>query len=192
MKKSGWVAGLVLGVVAILVAWPAQVSAAYFIHAASVDSLARATDSLRIADSLDNARYLASRVVENYLVKSVMPGTCINVSGNAVVLALPDSAQIEDMKHRKGEENFYMMADDANWYFTQARAFANGQGVRVVESPERYIRFGTNSSALLFDKHAKASPGWLVILFRPDGMPKIINAVDIQTEYPKYFADKDK
>ena len=126
----------------------------------------------------------------SYLVDSAPDRDCQVINEKAVVFVFPDSIQIETMKKEEGDTNFYVAADDANWYWSEAHEFLTKKTVKVIEAEKRYLKFEAASGPIFFDTKAGISEGWIVILFRRDSLPQIIKSVDIEQEYEKYFGNE--
>lgn len=125
-----------------------------------------------------------------YLVPAIPDTDFLTVNENAVIFVYPDSMQIEIMKKEVGDTNFYIGADDANFYFSESYDFLKTKPIKVIVAHNRYIKFETSSKHIFFDTKAKISRGWLVILFRKDALPKMAWASGLEIEYNKYFLEK--
>ena len=147
---------------------------------------------LNYPDSIKNGgdgwSYERSFILENYLIASLPDTNFLVIDKNAAIFIEPDSSEVEQMKREVGEENFYIGSDDNGYYYYLARKFSEKQNLPVINPSNRYLKFiGINNAVFCFDTKAKAARGWTTILFRPDSLPKIINPVDIESEYKLYF-----
>lgn len=125
--------------------------------------------------------------LENFLVSSLPSSDYLTINDNAAIFIFPDSLQIMGMRERYSEEDFYTIADDNSYYISQARSYCEKKKIKIVDHTNRYIKFVTKTKEIYFDTKAKASLGFMAILFKTDGLPKIINAINIATEYNHYF-----
>src|SRR4051812_22106768 len=100
MKKRIWIMSCFLFMLAMLAIYPLRGSVVRSVNMSTADSLTRisSVDSMQIFDSLANKKYEASLSISNYFVKAVAPKDYVNIRDNAVILVMPDSAQIADMK----------------------------------------------------------------------------------------------
>ncbi len=101
------------------------------------------------------------------------------VTKSAVLLLGPDEEEIEGIKKKQGEDNFYTIADDANYYSAEiyeAIPAAIYTSYRIIDFPkENYI----------FDKN-KSEDKWLVIDYKAGSQPKIYSLVD----YYRHITEK--
>jgi len=126
--------------------------------------------------------------LENYLVSSIPSNDFITVSHKIGIFISPDSVQIEQLKKENGEEDFYTVADDNNYFEYEAAEFLKEKKFKIVHPTNRYIKFISNKKEFYFDTKAKAARGWTAIIFSPEkGAPKIINPIDIDLEYQEYY-----
>lgn len=101
------------------------------------------------------------------------------VTKSAILLLGPDEEEIEGIKKKQGEDNFYTIADDANYYSAEiyeAIPAAIYTSYRIIDFPkENYI----------FDKN-KSEDKWLVIDYKEGSQPKIYSLVD----YYRHITEK--
>lgn len=144
-----------------------------------------------VVDSTDDEenwkKYEQSLVLANYTLASIPSGDVLVIDSSAAVFVSPDSLQIERMHAEMGDD-FYTVADDNLYYEYEAAEFLKRKDVQVLYPKERYLKFVTfNGNPINFDTKAEAGRGWTALLFRPDSLPRIINPVDIETEFEAYF-----
>lgn len=123
----------------------------------------------------------------HYLVPALPDKDCQVIKEDVVIFVSPDSDQIEAMKREMGDTAFYIVADDVMWYQSEANEFLKTKSAKVIVPDERYLRFETTGAPLFFDTRAKASAGWLIILFKKGSVPRLVHSVGIKDEYEKYF-----
>ncbi|MDN3692210.1 hypothetical protein QWZ06_08010 [Chryseobacterium tructae] len=88
-----------------------------------------------------------------------------------ILLLSPDEKEIEEIKKKQGEDNFYTIADDANYYSAEIYEAAP----KVVYSHHKIIHFPKEND--VFDKN-KSENKWLIIDYKIGAKPKIYTLVD--------------
>ena len=94
-------------------------------------------------------------------------------------------ARIEKMKKAaKNEDDFYVEADDVNYYLYQAGEFMKRHGQKAILVPATYtdILF-PNGEIIQADTIAFGS----MILYKPGKNPQVVSSVDIAEAYKSYF-----
>lgn len=131
-----------------------------------------------IADDKSEREYEATYVLANYLVNNAPANDVQVVDSDAAVFVFPDSTQLAGMKKETGDD-FSTIADDASYYFSEDMQLFDSLKVKVVEPGKRYIKFVSKVKTVCFDTRAKASGGWITILFRTDSLPRIVNYAEL-------------
>jgi len=137
--------------------------------------------SVDIAVKRNDSAWEMSFVLKNFLVNNPDPKNTEIVDSDAAIFVYPDSAQIEYMKKEDGDD-FYIGADDWEFYAAKAREAFDSLKVKVVVPQMRYVKFVSKLRSVYFDTRAKASLGWITILFRTDSLPRIISAAEVQAD----------
>ena len=101
-----------------------------------------------------------------------------------VLVVRPDSAQVEQLRRRLGDEAFYITADDASFY--QARAFEVLDSLRVPYEPvvAAKVRFrvgGVMKEYTLRNADPDA-PWWFVLIYDGVSEPKVSTGEDLAKE----------
>ena len=110
----------------------------------------------------------------------------LTIDEESVVIFRPNSAEIDSLKEVKGED-FYTIADDANFYSSQAYELLERRHVKEVVTKERFIQFKkSNGQTIVLDKNRLQS-SWGAILFQPNKDPKEVPLVDLGIEMDEYF-----
>lgn len=94
-------------------------------------------------------------------------------------------ARIEKMKKEaSNEDDFYVVADDVNYYLYQAGEFMKRNGQKAILVPAAYtdILF-PNGEIIQADTIAFGS----MILYKPGKNPQVVSSVDIAEAYKSYF-----
>lgn len=95
-------------------------------------------------------------------------------------------ARIEKMKKEaSNEDDFYVAADDVNYYLYQAGEFMKRHGQKAILVPATYtdILF-PNGEIIQADTIAFGS----MILYKPGKKPQVVSSVDFAEAYKSYFA----
>ncbi|RXM51786.1 MULTISPECIES: hypothetical protein [unclassified Chryseobacterium] len=103
---------------------------------------------------------------------TVITQTCILMLG-------PDEEEIEELKKKQGEDNFYTIADDANYYSAEIFEIVP----KAIYSKHKTIDFPNES--YVFDKK-KSEDKWLIIDYKPGFKPRIYSLVD----YYRHITEK--
>lgn len=95
-------------------------------------------------------------------------------------------ARIEKMKKEaSNEDDFYVAADDVNYYLYQAGEFMKRHGQKAILVPATYTH-------ILFPKgeiiQADTIAFGSMILYKPGKKPQVVSSVDIAEAYKSYFA----
>jgi hypothetical protein len=129
--------------------------------------------------------------LDNYLVYvHIDTNDLQQIDETVALLVYPSDEQIEEMKKEYGEDDFYTVADDANYYQGTAIGMIDSLGVKTVTAKNKFILFqGKNKkSNWTLDIRGKNAPPWNVIFFKMDKKPEIVSTVDLDYEKIKdYF-----
>lgn len=116
--------------------------------------------------------------------KSTANPPSISIQCDSCVLFVhPSAEQIERMKSSyENEEDFYIMADDANYYAATAFEYLDSKGVKVILlDTVRQVLF--NESELCDYRDLS----WDFVLYKKDSSPLIVPAIDLSYEFERYF-----
>lgn len=143
------------------------------------------------SESSDSGAF-ASPDFRKFLVSFAPADDVTIISDKVGIFIGPDSIQIERMISEIGEEDFYTIADDNNYYESEARDFLEKKNIKVVYPKTQYLKFKTaTGKEYTFDTKSKASRGWLTILFNPQKeSPIIVSLAAIDFEFDSYFTDE--
>ena len=136
--------------------------------------------------------YEESFKLENFIVEgNIIENEITTINENCGIIINPDSLQIEAMKGETEEEqeNFYIAADDNNYYQDEASKFLDSLKIKKIYPKTRYLKFTKNNENIFFDTKAKYSRGWMVILYLNNKKPKIVDFVSIEYSYNKYIKE---
>lgn len=153
---------------------------------APVDSLVKSVHAASPKDS-GNAEKEDDTKLENYLVTSNPDKDITTINKTCALIIYPTADQSAKMQKQMGGEDFSTTADDYAFYQSQ---YIDAATKRKIETPDintRYIKFVSNAKTVVLDRCAKVSGGWMVILFRPDSLPRISGGVEADTAFVHYF-----
>ena len=162
-----------------VVVGPTQVTAA-------VDNLIKNTHTAPTNDSIGNTDGDNS-ILDNYVVASAPDKDITSISKTCALIIHPTDKQLEKYKNEMRGEDFSTVADDYAFYQSQYLEVANKRKIETPDIKTRYIKFVGKSKTLLIDRCAKVSNGWMVILFRPDSLPRITENLEAETAFTQYF-----
>lgn len=93
------------------------------------------------------------------------------ITTSAVLLLSPDEKEIEEIKKKQGEDNFYTIADDANYYSAEIYEAAP----KTIYFNHRTIYFPKENYVFSKDKFEDK---WIVIDYKEGSQPKTYSLVD--------------
>jgi hypothetical protein len=131
--------------------------------------------------------------LETYLTDSAIVEDSIQVIDfTCAVLIYPTSAQIDSMIADNGEENFYTIADDNNWYQGMAIQKIDSAKVATFSAELPFLRFEGKDNLWTLDIRKKGLPEWNIIFFNPTKEPKIISGIDLSIEQVREYFEISK
>jgi len=149
------------------------------------------TDSVIVSVEPEDL-YEESFKIENYITKDAPTDDEITlINENCCIFIDPDSAQIAEMKgkSKEDEENFYIVADDYNFYSYEASKFLDSIHLKRIYPQTRYLKFLMTDDSILFDTKSKISRGWITILFNTNKKPKIVSPVNLDLLYDDFIRE---
>jgi len=137
--------------------------------------------------------YDAQFKLDNYLTTdSFDEKTNDLIDFDCAILIYPTSEQIDEMKRNEGEEDFYIGADDSNWYQAMAIEIIDSVGIKKLTASGRYLRLRGQNKTWDLDIRKKNLPAWNLIFFKSTKEPKIISTIDLTVDEAKnYFEIRD-
>lgn len=149
---------------------------------ANVDSIS--TEKVYTAATLDE--YKAMYDLQSYLIDVDSPNM-EEIDFDCAILIFPTEEQIERMKKDYKEEDFYIVADDNNWYQSKAIDIIDSLGVKRITANERYIKLKGEDKIWILDVRRDNLPSWNLIFFKRTKEPQIISPVDLTPEAARDF-----
>jgi len=132
--------------------------------------------------------YAAQFKLENYLVGEQPDVSKVQVIDyNCVVLIYPTHEQVEEMKKTEGEDEFYTIADDANFYQTRAIQLLDSAGIKTAGTQKQFVKFLGSESSWTLDVRKKNLPGWNLIFFNKKKTPQPTAAVNVTYDSIKSY-----
>jgi len=110
------------------------------------------------------------------------------VDNKSAIFYVPDTLQIENIKKKIGEENFYTAADDYVFYDGLAHHFLDSlkMPIRNIIGPKvlKFIKKDKSYSSIRLDT---VQEFWGLYFFDPTKKEVKVDMTDIKNEYAKYF-----
>ncbi|WP_276877571.1 hypothetical protein [Chryseobacterium joostei] len=94
------------------------------------------------------------------------------ITSSTILMLSPDEAEIADIKKKQGEDNFYTIADDANYYSAEINEAAPD---KIIFTDHKTIDFPKEN--YVFDKKESQNK-WLIIDYKAGSKPKIYSLSD--------------
>ncbi len=137
------------------------------------------TDTTQTAE-LDYNSYF---ILENYLMSNEVDNSKLQrINSDCAILVYPTDEQVEEMKEKEGEENFYTGADDSNWYQGQAIHLMDSMGIKQTAASKQFLQFVGEQKTWTIDIRKKNMPAWNLVLFKKTKAPLIIPTVGLTIE----------
>jgi hypothetical protein len=159
------------------------------------DSTTKTVDTISQLPTVDTARfdYDSYFKLESYLTKNKIENEKFEtIDFDCAILVYPTIEQIEEMKKEEGEEDFYIAADDINWYQGQAIDMIDSVGITNTAATGQFIRLKGKQETWDLDIRKKNLPAWNVIFFKTDKEPKIVSTVDLTVDEVRAYFNKNE
>lgn len=132
--------------------------------------------------------YAAQFKLENYLAGEQNDASKVQVIDfDCAVLIYPTHEQVEEMKKTEGEDEFYTIADDANFYQTRAIQLLDSAGIKTAGTQKQFVKFVGGRSSWTLDVRKKNLPGWNLIFFSKKKAPQPTAAVSVTYDSVKNY-----
>ncbi len=158
------------------------------------DNKSGVTDSLKVsADSVkkDEFDYDSQFKLENYIVEDQTDTSKVQVIDFSCALIIdPTADQVDEMKKKEGEENFYVGADDAIFYQAQALDLIDSAVVKKEFVKKQFIKFIGVDKTWTLDIRKKNLPAWNLILFNRKKTPQPEPTISLTFEKVKEYFEK--
>jgi len=138
-----------------------------------------------IIDTSKFGKYQRYLLLDLYLTKTRLDtAEFLLIDSTCAIFINPTSVQIDQMEKEYGEEDFYTIADDNQYYHHLANALLDSLGVETISIGEdKHLRLiGKNNSEWTLDIRQDGAPGWNLIFFNTNKEPKIFSTIDVNEE----------
>ena len=116
----------------------------------------------------------------------------LTIEFDCAVLIYPREEEINEMIKTYGEEDFYTIADDNNWYQAMAIEMLDSVGIKKAAVHGDSLRFRGEDKTWGLDLKNDSLSGWNVILFSRKKGPKKMSTVDLTTSQIRDYFDIKK
>ncbi|WP_155995251.1 DUF5991 domain-containing protein [Tenacibaculum ovolyticum] len=99
-----------------------------------------------------------------------------------------DIQKMNDLKNKYGDEDFYVIADDANFYTAEVNDFLKKKGKKII-----YVKMKPNTILGFNNKYYMSYADiayWDYILFKETKKPKVISPINFESAFKKFFYKK--
>lgn len=100
---------------------------------------------------------------------------------SAIVFLYPTGDEIKKLKKEKGEDDFYTIADDENFYQAKIEEILNTKNYKTVNTDKRFIKFNAD---VVFDKNSNENK-WSVIIFKKGNKLEVTSSVELYQKLNK-------
>lgn len=128
--------------------------------------------------------------IQEYFIKETGAFNNQTISEDCIVLIYPTDQQIAESKEEIGEEDFYIIADDNNFYMSNLIEFMKKINVTTITSNKRILKFIGNSEDYIVNLDKQNAPklaSWNAILFNKNREPIFIDIANFDEEYIVYY-----
>lgn len=130
--------------------------------------------------------------LESYLSNAKVSDSSFEVvEFDCAILVYPTERQIDEMKKETGEDDFYTIADDCQYYQGVAIGIIDSIGIKTITASKQFLRLKGNDKTWDLDIRKKNLPAWNIIFFKTTKEPKIISTIDLTAEQAKRFFEID-
>jgi hypothetical protein len=126
--------------------------------------------------------------LDNYLTKITDGDSVQIVDFDCAILVYPTKEQVDEMIKTEGEDDFYVGADDSNWYQAQAIDTLDYTAIKTITALGQFLRLKGKERVWELDVRKKNLPGWNLIFFKTTKEPQIESTTDLTVAKVKdYF-----
>jgi hypothetical protein len=119
----------------------------------------------------------------NYLVEDLgYSGDFQEIDSTCAVLIYPTNQQVDKMKKEYGEEDFYIVADDGNYYQGTAVGMLDSLKVSSISAEKNVLKFVGKDTLWLVDIRKEGAPEWNIIFFNRKKSPEVVSVADLTYE----------
>ncbi len=100
-----------------------------------------------------------------------------------IISVYPNEKEIEEMKSESGEEDFYIVADDINFYSFEAEEFLKSRSMKSYSTDKRFIQFIMKDKDTVYVDTDKIESKWIMILCDGYDKPYSSSLIDIEMNF---------
>jgi hypothetical protein len=153
----------------------------------SIDDPEDTSSSEKVYTALSLDEYKEMYDIQSYITTKVDDSRTETIDFDCAILIYPTDEQIEEMKRQMAEEDFYVVADDNNWYQGTAIGLIDSLNIKKFTARERYLILKGNNKRRTLDIRKDNSVSWNLIFFKRTKEPKVISTVDLTIEQVKEY-----
>jgi hypothetical protein len=120
--------------------------------------------------------------VQNYVTTNADKLRTEIIDFDCAILIYPTDEQIEEMRREMSEDDFYIIADDNNWYQGTAIGLIDSLNIRMITASERYVMLKGHRKSWTLDIRKENSPAWNLIFFKTTKAPEVVSTVGLTIE----------
>jgi hypothetical protein len=109
----------------------------------------RNPDSVILIEN-DDFDYGKASMIESYLVDNADSKETTEIKSKCAVYVFPDHETLEAMQKKYGQD-YYTIADDANWYFSESSRLLDSLEVKQESIKTRYVRCFSGGTSYTID-----------------------------------------
>ena len=141
------------------------------------------TLSVNVNDVFKLDSYLDNKVIDT--------ASQLTVDFDCAFIIYPTNEQMEEMKKEYGEDDFFTIMDDGNYYQGIAIDLLDSLQVTTVSATKPFVRFIGTDKTWVLNLTRKGRPTWNLIFFKKNREPKIIGTAGLTADEIKDFFKVD-
>ena len=106
-----------------------------------------------------------------------------NANDKNIISVYPNEKEIEEMKSKSREEDFYVVADDINFYSFEAEEFLKSRSMKSYSTDKRFIQFIMKDKDTVYVDTDKTESKWIMILCDGYDKPYSSSLIDIEMNF---------
>lgn len=149
------------------------------------------TDTVTIDNTVINYHEDYSKILEYFNDPEYDTTVAQIIEQKSAILIYPTSKQIDYLKEKYGEDDFYIVADDNNYYMANLITLLESLKIDIQTATKRNFTFkghlkdyGMNLDS---NKQGVDTIYWSVVIFNPKGNPIFIDMVDPDIDKLKHY-----
>jgi hypothetical protein len=130
------------------------------------DDVIDTSSSEKVYTALSLDEYKEMYNIQNFITTDANESETETIDFDCAILIYPTGDQIEEMKNQMGEDDFYIVADDNNWYQGTAIGVIDSLNIKKFTASERYLVLQGDSKSWTLDIRKDNSTSWNLIFFK--------------------------